>query len=474
MKQSKTAVLLASFSPHELNRLRKYLQPGLFNDNSDLVKLFDLIIQEVIPAEEDDMDKPALWRAVFGKQPYHDQTMRRLLSELTRHALDFRAWQAFRAEPFAEPAILLPTLADPSLGKHFDGVVRQFEHARSKEPAHSPSAYYHQYQIERSRHLQLEASGQKPGTLGFLEASDFQLDCFYFVQKLKNRCDALSYQNTLALEAKLEEIPQLLDYLEHSPYSRIPLIQAYLLVWSLLRNPEAEQFFQELRNLLHAQGDLFERKERLTLFIHLMNYCIDTKINKGRMDYFGELFDLYKVALDREIIVEEGVLDPFHYKNIITVGLRVDAFDWTEQFIREYTPALPPSYQANALTYNLAKVYFEQGEYQKVIEQLREVEYQDLVYALGAKLMLLKTYFELKEFLALDSLSDSFRIFLQRNQRISREVKQQYLNVLRFVKKLSNVSPGDKKAIEKIRLQASQCKALADKAWILEKIIELT
>lgn len=473
MKQSKTATLLASFSPADLHRFRKYLSAALFNDNSILIKLFDLLVQEVIPSDGRIGDKEELWKALFKDTPYHDQTLRRLLSDLTGQALDFRAWMAFRNDPFAAVATLLPALTDPSLEKHFDGVVRQFELVRSNNTAQSPSAFYQQFIIERSRHLQLEASGKKPDTLEFLEAADFQLDCFYFTQKLKHFCDALSYQNTLALKASLEEIPGLSAYLQSSSYAQVPLINAYLLTLSMLRHPEQETFFQELKSLLHAQGAHFEKKERHNLFIHLMNYCIDTKINTGRTDYFAELFDLYKVALDKEIIMEEGVMDPFHYKNIITVGLRVNAFEWTEQFIRDYTPALPLSHQANALTYNLAKVFFQQGQYQKVIEQLREVEYQDLVYALGAKLMLLKTYFELGEFLALDSLSDSFRIFLQRHKRISREVKQQYLNVIRFVKKLSNVAPGDKKAIEKIRLQVDQCKALADKGWIVEKILEL-
>ena len=87
--------------------------------------------------------------------------------------------------------------------------------------------------------------------------------------------------------------------------------------------------------------------------------------------------------------------------------------------------------------------------------------------------MLLKTYYELEEILAMDSLIDSFRIYLRRNKLISKEVKQRYLNVLRFVKKLSN-TPNDVAAIEKVKKQIHDCKALADKNWILEKVEELS
>ena len=144
----------------------------------------------------------------------------------------------------------------------------------------------------------------------------------------------------------------------------------------------------------------------------------------------------------------------------------VKEYQWVENFIQIHTKSLPKEKRDNALTYNLAKVYFSQKKYNQVIEQLREVEYKNHVYALGGKLILLKTYYELQEYIALDSLIDSFRIYIRRNKIISREVKQQYLNMLRFVKKLSSTIPGDKKALEKIRAQIDKCKALAGKKWL--------
>jgi len=56
---------------------------------------------------------------------------------------------------------------------------------------------------------------------------------------------------------------------------------------------------------------------------------------------------------------------------------------------------------------------------------------------------------------------------------ISKNVRQQYLNVLRFTKKLANVAPYDKKSVQKIREQIETCKALADKKWLLDKVEEL-
>lgn len=86
--------------------------------------------------------------------------------------------------------------------------------------------------------------------------------------------------------------------------------------------------------------------------------------------------------------------------------------------------------------------------------------------------MLLKTYFELEEYLALDSLVDSFRIYLRRSSKIPKEVKQQYMNVLRFAKRLSTLHPGDQKGVLRVKNQVVNCKALAAKRWLMEKIGE--
>ena len=166
-------------------------------------------------------------------------------------------------------------------------------------------------------------------------------------------------------------------------------------------------------------------------------------------------------------------MNPQHYKNIITNALHVKAFNWVENFIQKYTPLLPPADRDNALTYNLANVYFHKGEYEKVIGQLREVEYQDITYALGSKLMLLRTYYELNEIIPLDSLIDSFRIYLRRNQHISKEVKQQYMNTLRFTRKLLGIARYDQKSKEKIIEQIESCKTLVLKEWLLDKVGEL-
>jgi len=281
----------------------------------------------------------------------------------------------------------------------------------------------------------------------------------------------MMYKSIRSIDLDFHHFPNFMTYIAQSHFIETPGIAIYHQIATCLSEFDKESHFQKLKILLDQYHTCFSKTEQLDLYTFAMNYC-SVQINLGRLQFYEEIFTIYKIVLEEEIIFLNGELAPGNYKNIITIGCMVREFDWVENFIQKYTGRLPKADQDNDLNYNLAKVYFFTGQYEKVIEQLREVEYKNLVYSLSGKLMLLKTYYELQEYRALDSMMDSFRIYLHRNRIISRDVKQQYMNVLRFVKKLGAIAPYDKKAVAKIKEQVNNCKALADKQWILQKVAE--
>ena len=110
--------------------------------------------------------------------------------------------------------------------------------------------------------------------------------------------------------------------------------------------------------------------------------------------------------------------------------MREKDYYWTERFISEYGLHLPETYRENAITYNMANLYFYKKEFAKVIELLQEVAYEGDNYSLGSKSILMATYYETDEIDALYSLCDSFKAYLKRNKLISRDKKEGYKNLI--------------------------------------------
>lgn len=479
MISPKLIVLLRSFTKYDLNAFNKFIRSPFHNENQELIRLFDIINNilrknEEKTKHENQLAKEKVWELIFHEEKYVDETMRRLCSELTKKAYQFLSYQQFRENELNELIYLLPTINTPNLDKHFSGVLRQVKSIQEKSTIKNFEYHYQKFQIEQNIFVHLEKPNEKIKSFENLENADFHLDCFYISKKLKHYCDAIAYSKISSTIPDINLFPSFIEFLSKSDFLNQPEIKAYFLILQMLLDSKEDKNFQELKKFLKSNTQIFPISELKSIYIHLMNYCIDTKINNGHSEYFLELFDIYKTLIDNNIIFDEGELSPSNYKNIITVGCHIEEFDWTENFIQNYTQFLPKKSQDNDLSYNLATVYFHKKDYPKVIEQFRDFEYQNLTYAMGGRQMLLKTYYEMKEYKALDSLLDSYSIYLRRNKMISKEIRQQRMNGIRFTRKLISVAPYDKKRIEKLKEQITNCKALAAKKWLLEKVEELT
>jgi len=474
---SKLLSLLKQFSKHELNSFKKFVNSPFHNEQEELSQLFAILDIHVRQTEKEQQKRPLekkkVWEYIFGEKPYQDVRMRRLSSDLIKLIYSFLSYHTYQKDNYSKELSLLKALRKRSLKKHFDSSLNQIKNALEKEELRNADYHFSNYTINYNIFNFAKDARSKIKIFDHLEKADYHLECYYLTKKLENYCDYLGLRGSISIDTEIALVPDFLDYVEKSIYIREPSLRAYFWVTKMLLETTNDNYFLSLKAHLESYATQLSIQELDIFYIHLKNYCI-VKINKGKTEYLVQLFEIFQTLLKEEIILKDGIISPQNYKNITTVGLQIKKYEWVEKFIKTYTDYLPKANRENALTYNLSKVYFSQKKYNQVIEQLREVEYKNHTYALGGKLILLKTYYELDEFQALDSLTDSFRIYIRRNKIISREVKQQYLNMLRFVKKLSGTRRRDKKALDKIRAQIDKCKALAGKKWILEKVAELS
>ena len=229
-----------------------------------------------------------------------------------------------------------------------------------------------------------------------------------------------------------------------------------------------KDYFAELKYLLHKHNDSLSLQEGKDLHSIARNYCIK-KLNKGEAKYGQELFELYQTGLSNKVLLNDDLLYPWTYKNIVAVGLKLKAFDWTETFIHHYKSFLPAKQREDTFAFNLARLFFEKNEYQQVIQLLSAMKVDELTVHLDTKVILLKTYYELEEWNVLFSLIDSFKIFLRRKKGLGYH-KDNYTNIIKYVKQLNNLNHYDKEAVKKLKEQIAETHLLTEKKWLLEKV----
>lgn len=474
MFSEKLLILLQTFTKYDLNRFRKFLLSPYFNEQEDLVRLFELCNNAVRQGPEAiaRLDKPAVWRQMYPKQKLDDAHLRRLASDLSQQALKFRALEFRETNSLDALLDLQAALDEPEVAKHLTGVERQVQKELREQTGQSAQHYFYHF---KTHWLIFSRASKVVSTADYVEKllpADHYLDAFYLIQKLKLYVAWLIFRGFRSTEREMAVIPGFWEYLQQEPFRSMPMVVVYRQVILCLTEPNEERHFQELIRELDRLGDHFDKEDLRECYQIAQNYCA-FKINQGRTEYYREVFDLFRNMIQRDLLLEKGQLAEGVYKNVITASLRAGEFKWAEFFIQEYSKHLPSSIRENARTYNLANLYSHQKKHDQVIELLRNVEYSDLVYALGAKLILLRTYYESGEYLAMDSLMDSFRIYLRRNKVISKNLKREYNNFLNFLKKLSSAATLNDLAVAAFQKRVKESQHVTSKKWLLEKIEEL-
>ena len=475
MRNSKLLGVLRRLTTREQQQLSTWVYGAQKEGELSLSakKLFDFLRKQQFQLSKQ-ATRQRVWERLFPGQTYRDATMRKVMHDLNQYVLQFLAVQRLQEDPQLVRLAAIDLLYQRGLDKHAATLERQSERYFSREALRDDTYHHQRMAYFRTQFTQEEQSPRRARLAKLLHDQDYHLECYYLIHKLRNYCNSIGNRVFFHFEEdELQLPPGFLDRIGAGPWMEETGVRVYYLVARMLEEPEREQWFFVLKDLLQEVSGQFSPEEQDSLYIFLKNYCIAYQVNRGRSHYFKELFDISRTLLEKGITQRSGIIEPQAYKNIITVGLHVEEFSWTEQFIRDYTYYLPEEERANALSYNLAKVAFHRGNYESVIDQLNQVTYANHTYALGSKLMLLKTYYETGEDRALDSLIESFRIYLRRHRMISREVRTQYRNVLRFVRKLFYLPPHAPDALAKLRVDIEQCEALADKSWILAKVSEL-
>ncbi|MCB0607090.1 MAG: hypothetical protein KDD12_05200, partial [Lewinella sp.] len=369
MENSKLIVILQQLDKYELGRCRKYVNSPYFNASEQLSKLFDLLTDHIstgsavakLPGKE------KLWRKLNPGKPFDDTRMRKYLSDLLKLVEGFLAQNAFDKNPLAQAARLLESIESKKLTKLYNSALRNAERTSETFPFRNTEFYYYQYVLEK-HYFGLTDFESKREDVSNVEEISKNLDFFYFGEKLRLYCEVLSRRKFVNYEYQIGFMEIILNHLEKEEILP-PLLGIYHRISKLYTHPENEENYHELIHLLADFGSTVPALQaRDELYMAAQNYCI-SRINSGHQNFLYELFSLYKTMLTSGIITAEGELPEWFFKNIASIGLRLKEYDWIEKFIFDYQHLLPESVRSNAVTYNLAQLYFYQKKYDKVIEQ---------------------------------------------------------------------------------------------------------
>lgn len=456
----------------ERRRLMKYLHSPYFNQSKTYAKLCDTLLQQ-IERGKPGFSREAIWSKLFPGEPYDDVNFRKYCSDLLKQVEGFMAQETLALDETRQAIDTFNFVVRRKVEILFNSALRQVRTEQEKQRYRSLDYYYKAYSIERQYYSMMDFDVTLDVRSNIEEISE-NLDLFYWIEKLKLHIAALSQKKTRNYTYNLNFIEEITQYLKQFSIEKHPELAVYYYTYLTLQEEDNVEHYYNLRRILNEHGLVMPQEEAIELYESALHYCTG-KINQGDRGFLQEYFDVFEDAIKKGIFLQKGELAPWRFNNIIAAALRLGKLDWAEEFIEKFKDFLPADTRQNTYTFNLARVYRYQRKFDKVLSLLRNVEYEDIGYNLISKAMLTITYYEMDEFEALDSFLESFRVFLNRNKKVRHLYRKHHLNLIKYVRRLTRLAPGDKAAIEKLREEIIREKATTvNHEWLLEKLDELT
>lgn len=334
--------------------------------------------------------------------------------------------------------------------------------------------YLHKYMISMESY-QIHKNEQR---VDFDFQTTFELlDKYYLTERFRILTLLQNYKKILGHtfeDVAFNSIQQLLQ--SNPPFLETPIIKIYFNLYEILQQEDNIQQFDDTFEYIKKNLHILPQNELKDILLNLNNFCI-RKINKGDSEFIEKSFNIFLLGIESSSLLEKGVLSRFTFKNIVTLGIRLEKYDWTSQFIESNFTLIEKKYQDSSYAYNKAYLEYSRKNYDDAISLLHKADGDDILIVLSAKNLLSKIFWEKNYLDSLEYLLGSITAYLRR-KKPEKIYLENYTNITTSLRKLIQL----KKLTETQKITFNERKEstyqlinslqpLSEKKWLLEQLM---
>ena len=472
--------LIKNLSSRERQRFRDFLMSPYHNTDERLVRLFEQINDAAEHERLEEVSKEDLYHCLFPGKPYHAQKLKDQLSRLSSLTQEFLALEQRSLTPLDCDFQVLDALKMRGATELFTTFHHRLEKKIENLNSTSIETLKARYRLVQLAD-ELESTSKSRKYSQKLQMRSDLTDEIFFIRKLQQYCEILNRNNIYQQHDEPSLLPNLQRILEeHQALLEQPAISLWYSALQTLLQPDQIKVLERLLQELEQTGAALVADEQQAIYKYALNFCI-RQINAGKSDYLRISFRIYRQMLEAGLLHQDGFLSHTDAKNMVTSGLRLQEFEWVESFISRIREEVAKPYSENVHAFCLAYLYAETGRKQDAMRLLQEVKFTDAYYSLSARNLLLRIFFELKDFESLGYQITAFEVFLRRNSTISPRNRKLHLNFARHLKKLSRFADGlpyfeahtIAKRKSKLMEQFSGQEEIPNREWLVQQLHSL-
>ncbi len=472
MLNTKLFQLTIHLSPEDMKAVRNFLL-SKHKKSANIFKLFDYIDQHHPDFEENKvkLTNEKVYARVFGRgQAYNKGNMQALASNLFKEIKFFLVTQEIE-----EDKILYDVLLSRVFKKRgMDELFKKHNDSSQKAILKAPVLEHHHYhalaQLSHDATFHRDTPKLNTDYDQQLAQAEEYLDMRYLLDKLKIICERMAMKEIIQSEDNLGLI--VVDFQEiKKNIQNNALASLYFMVIEMYDKDNVEAY-RLLKEKILANKLSLSPEVTYNLCGFLINFC-SKKYKSNKTHYTSELFELYEYLIDNNLLLEDNYIYENHFIYSIIVAVGIEAYPAAQRNLKLYKK-LKPRYQASGKALGNAILYFAQKKYEDVITHLQQTKMKDISYKLTARSLLMRSYYELGEWIVLKDYIKAGRRFIKREKTIAPTTGKANLNFYNFVAELikHNEKPSPNSPTI-LREKLQQHTTMIHIEWCTQKIKEL-
>lgn len=465
MYESKFIKLFLQLNRKEKQNLKLWVKSPFANAREDVTRLFNYIFS-LRTLHEKNVFRRTIFKAVYPEQLYNEQQLRYLMSFASSCMEDFLSYYEWKNDPVARQLQFIKNINHKNVNTYTSQTIRETKIQLEQQNLRNSNYYWQLYQLETEQYV-LQSKNKRFEDF-HLQAIADNLHVYAITEILKQACAAISYEQVSGKASNFYLLDACVQLAEKQLlFRQTPTIHIYCLCYKL-STQGSDSLFQELYDLIFKHERCFSVLEIKDIFLLIINYCIK-EMNIGKQAYAQYAYHLYIHCLRKEYLLDNGELSRFTFKNIVFIGTKkLKEFKRVENFITQYQHMINEQYRENTVLFNKATLYIAKKQYKYAMPILQKVEFEDVLWNLDAKSMLLRIHLEEKEYESFLSLVKSFKLYLHRQKNLG-IYKTRYQNFIAFCEKLYTYRLLSKSKKTSLKSKIQMHLNLPEKEWFLEQ-----
>jgi len=453
MFNTKLYEIIFSLNHEEQKRLLRFLADSSIYKDAEwqLINYVISYLQSKI-TNENDLEKKIIFAKLFPGELYNEHKINKLISDCNKSVEMFIIAEYVEQRQFLQKMALIKFYQRKKMKRYFESEIKNTSQylLKTKESLQ-----------KLNDKVQLNEIINEQNTFSDNRQSDY-LDFMESLQ-LYNQLAETKYTNAILIHNQEFLIPNSCINI---------LLDIHHQINKLLQNNLSAEDFQRCFDLLISHSEQIEGYELKDCVIILISIAIK-QVHQNIDGAQLRLFELYKFLIDNNLILEEDkTITSAIYKNVTTIGLYLQKYDFVELFVEDYKNNLNEHEQEDVYSYNKAHLLYYKKEYERVLQLISTTKYKDVFYRLSSRVLLIKTYFELEKsdetyFDLLANSVNAFKKYVYTNDEINNYYKIRYKNFIKYVLKLTQLNR-DKIQIQKFIDELISNKDIIEYAWLLK------